>query len=177
MGQSATLYRISKTDFEDNRSDQQQLISLAKGFATFEKFFMGLDFILKKGEDDSTQVVLDEIFNPVCYDENGIEPDFSKLSDEELHDLFFNGSLLSYLPSEKIRAVNSKLERLTKQEVASRFNAEELNENDIYPNVWHSDNSPEQAFNLNHILEDFEKLKNLFSQASKEEEYILQFIG
>jgi len=177
MSQSVTLYRILKTDFEENRSDQQQLISLAKGFATFEQSFLGLDFVLKKGEDDSTQKVLDEIFNPVSTGENGTEPNFDNLNDEELDDLFLEENLFSHLPTDKVRAINSKLEKLTKEDIAARFNPEELNENDIYPSVWHSDNSPEQAFNSKHILEDFEQLKSLFSQASEKKEYILQFIG
>jgi hypothetical protein len=119
-----------------------------------------------------------EIFNPGQTSDIDLEHiDLETLSPEEEQELFAWEDAVSFLPAEKIRSINAILGKLTKEEIALRYNPNELNAHDVYPGVWHNDNSPEQAFNLCHLQKDFEKLKELIGKAVKEKDYILRFIG
>lgn len=62
-------------------------------------------------------------------------------------------------------------------DIQSKYDANELNENGIYPEVWHIDDSPSRAFSKQQSLEDFAELKNIINQANKEGDYIFVFAG
>jgi hypothetical protein len=67
MSQSATLYRISNDTFrqlETSAGRPQFEISSAKNYTTFQGSFMGLEYILSKGQDIPTTEIINEIFNP-----------------------------------------------------------------------------------------------------------------
>ncbi len=177
MGQSATLYRILIDNFENSEKDKKQMISLTKDFVTFEKSFLGLDFILKKGEDERTKEIINSLFNPEVEEVDWNSIDFDSLSNKEENELLNGDDAVCILSTEKVKEINEILRRLNKEDIASRYDSKELNEHDIYPRVWHNDNSPDKAFNLKNILDDFEQLRNIFKQAEKEGDYILQFIG
>jgi hypothetical protein len=66
MSQSATLYRISNDTFRQLEAsvDRPQFeISSAKNYTTFQGSFMGLEYILSKGQDIPTTKIINEILD------------------------------------------------------------------------------------------------------------------
>lgn len=171
MGQSITLYRISKDTFERLKNGENFKTSSAKSYSIFNGSFMGLEFLLSKGQDKDTRQLITEIFAPsLSISEENKEQIFI---DEPLEG--FEEDIISYLENLKITQINNILEKVSEAEFRSRYNPKELNNNYIYPSVWHNDNSQDQAFNERHLAEDFSSLKKIFKHATEEQDYILVF--
>ena len=177
MSQSATLYRISQDTFEhlvklDSKS--QFDIASAKSHSTFQGSFMGLEYILSKGQDVSTTELVREIFNPKQLLGG---QDFNDLTPEEQLAFYESERFIAYLDTTTISKLSAFLDKVSVNAIQSRYDAAELNDNGIYPEVWHNDNSPDQANNKRHILEDLKELKTIVNQAAKQGDYILVFVG
>lgn len=177
MSQSATLYRISNDTFKQFASaggNELFDLSAAKGYATFQGSFMGLAFILIKQQDEVVTAHVSEIFNPT--QSLGNQPP-ETLSPEELFDFFENNSSISYIDPATVNKIDMLLKTMSAEDIRQRFNADELNDNGIYPKAWHDDNSPDQAFNQRHVEDDFVRLKEVLQRANEEKDYIFVFIG
>ncbi|MES2622290.1 MAG: DUF1877 family protein [Bacteroidota bacterium] len=176
MSQSATLYRISFDTFAQLKSSKEASFdrSSAKNQITFQGSFMGLEYLLSKGSDISAIDLLKEIFNP---SRSLGEQEFGNLTPDEKFEFYKNGNIISYLDSTTISNLNIFLDKVSENAIQSRYDKTELNDKGIYPEVWHNDNSPDQAYNQRHILEDFKELKEIISQADKHGDYILVFVG
>lgn len=177
MSQSATLYRISNETFrqlETSADSPQFEISSAKNYRTFQGSFMGLEYILSKGQNNSTTEIINEIFNPT---KSLGGHDIEKLSLEEQMEFYENGGVIYYLDSITISRLNNLLDTFSEADIQTKYDANELNDNGIYPSVWHNDNSPDQAYNRRHILEDFIELKTIINEARQENDYIIVFVG
>lgn len=177
MSQSATLYRISENTFKqlDKTSNRQKLeIDSAKSYSIFHGTFMGLEYILSKGQDNSITELVNEIFNPK---KSLGEQEFENLSPEEQFEFYESGLLIPYLDTITISKLNDFLATISQADFSSKYDAIELNDNGIYPEVWQNDNSTDQAYNLQHILEDFQELKKIIKQANAENDYIVVFVG
>jgi hypothetical protein len=177
MSQSATLYRISQDTFKqlDKPDNKQKFdINSAKSYSIFQGSFMALEYILSKGQSNSTTELVTEIFNP----KHSLgERFFESLSPEEQLEFYESGLFIPYLNPSTISQLNDLIEKIPSLNISSKYNAKELNDNGIYPRVWHNDNSPDQAYNERQVLEDFEELKTLIKQASTEQDYIFVFVG
>ncbi|GAB2843265.1 DUF1877 family protein [Ferruginibacter profundus] len=177
MSQSATLYRISQDTFKqlDKPDNKQKFdINSAKSYSIFQGSFMALEYILSKGQSNSTTELVNEIFNPT---HSLGEHFFESLTPEEQFEFYESGLFIQYLDKSTISQLNVLIAKISSLEISSKYNAKELNNNGIYPRVWHNDNSPDQAYNERHILEDFEELKNIIKQADAEQDYIFVFVG
>ena len=175
MSQSATLYRISKDTFrqlKESTGQEQFDISLAKNYAKFQGSFMGLKYVLSKGQYEPTTELVNKIFNP---QQSLGKQDFDSLTPEEQFELY--ETQISYLDTDVISKLNNFLNQVSDVDIQSKYDADELNENGIYPEVWHNENSPNQAFNELQLLQDFGELKKIINQADKEGDYILVFVG
>ena len=177
MSQSATLYRISQDTFKqlDKPDNKQKFdINTAKSYSIFQGSFMALEYILSKGQSNSTTELVTEIFNP----KHSLgEHFFENLTPEEQFEFYESGLFIPYLDTSIISQLNDFIARIPSLDISSKYGAKELNDNGIYPEVWHYDNSPDQAYNERHILEDFEELKNIIKQADAEQDYIFVFVG
>lgn len=177
MSQSATLYRISEDIFRqlDKPDNKQKFdINSAKNYSIFQGSFLGLEYILSKGQDNSKIELINEIFNPK--QSLGGE-EFDKLTPEEQFEFYESGLFIPYLDTSTISKLNDFIGNVSQTDIHLKYDAKELNDNGIYPEVWHNDNSPDQAYNQRHILEDLEELKTIIKQANTEKDYILVFVG
>jgi hypothetical protein len=174
MSQSTTLYRISKDKFSELETSGSFDPSLAKNYVTLEGSFMALEFILSKNQDDATADLIKELFNP---DQSigGQHFDLDALESFEEFDL--NDTPISYLDTETIGNIHQVLNNIPTTELESLYDAEELNSNGIYPEIWHDDNSPDMGYNLRHVSEDFTELKAMVKQAVEEGDYVVVFGG
>jgi len=170
MSQATTLYRISKDKFNELEASGSFEPSMAKNYVTLEGSFMALEFILSKNQDDATADLIKELFNP---DQSigGQHFDLDALESFEEFDL--SDMPITYLDTETIGNIHSVLDTISTTEIESLYDSEELNSNGIYPEVWHDDNSPDQAFNLRQVSEDFVELKAMVKLAKEEGDYII----
>jgi hypothetical protein len=176
MGQSATLYRISKKEFDRiSQLDQKEFdYSAVKSSAEFIKSFVGLEFVLAKGQDEISAELIRGIFNPI----DALSPDgYENLTWEEKFDAFDAGQVIYYLSPKFISDLNAVLDKITEADIHAKYDSAELNANDVYPAIWHDDESPNLAFNRTNILEDLAGLKTIISQAVAEQDYIFVFVG
>lgn len=178
MSQSTTLYRISKQKFNDLESSGGESFnaSLAKNYITLEGSFMALEFILSKDQDDSVIEQVSELFNPsqsIGEQTIGID-DIDSFEEFDFDNL---GASIPYLDAATIAGIHAFLNKVSNEELESLYDADELNSNGIYPEMWHNDNSPEQAFNFRHVSDDFTGLKEIIKKAAEEGDYIVIFEG
>ena len=178
MSQSATLYRISEDSFEQLKKldDKQQfpVTTLAKGYSIFHGTFLGLEFILSKGKDTQTAELISEIFTPQqsLGDEN-----LENMTLDEQIEFYENGGPIYYLDKKIISAINMLLINITDSYIDEMYDSTELNDNGIYPNIWHDDNSSDLAYNKRHLQEDITALKQIFKQADEDNNYMLVYVG
>ena len=130
---------------------------------------MGLEYILSKGGDRKTIEIIAEIFNPR---QMLGEQDFSNLEIEDQFELLEDGSVIPYLDKATVSEIRKFLDLVSEQDIIANYNSKELNDNGIYPNVWHNDNSPDRAYNQRQIVEDFIQLKIIFEHADDDENFI-----
>lgn len=76
-----------------------------------------------------------------------------------------------------IANLDNLLDRISEEDIHLKYDPKELNDNGIYPEIWHIDNSPDKAYNERHILEDLQELKTIIKQANNENDYIFVFAG
>jgi len=177
MSQAATLYRISADTFlklVNSDNNPQFDTASAKDHAIFQGSFMGLEFVLSKGKDDSTTELIREVFNPRL---SLGEQDFNSLTFEEQLEFYESGGTISYLDTSSISKLNAFLEQVSETDIQSNYDAIELNDNGIYPEVWHNDSSSDQGYNLRHILDDLKELNAIVNHANNQGDYILVFVG
>ena len=177
MSQSATLYRVSQEMFEElSKSENKQKFNInsVKSYSIFQGSFMGLEYILSKGQDNSTIELVSEIFNPkaILGRQN-----FEKLTPEEQFEFYKSGLLIPYLPASTITRLNDFLSEIPESDIRLKYDSSELNDNGIYPEVWQNDNSPDLAYTEQHIVKDFKEIKKIIKQANTECDYIFVFIG
>lgn len=179
MGQSATLYRIAPEDFSAIEADPDSFDpeSSAKELATFDKTFEGLRFILSKAQDEATEDLAEQIFYPDTY--IGEEVDFENLDIDNIpEDFSFESSAVYYNTPDKVAAIAAFLDAISNEEFIELFDADELNENDIYPGgVWNTETNPDIVFNANDMVKEFQVLKDFYSKAGSEGDYILSVVG
>ena len=151
MGQSATLYRISQDEFDQLRKEPTSFkMEMTLGHKTFEQNFEGLIFLLTKVSSSAMHALIHEIFYPS--ESLGKSPGFEQSDFDPLADDFFFDESISYLNREKILATKFFLDGVDEHQLLSTYNAKELNDNGIYPGVWHNDESADQAFNRRHAV-------------------------
>ncbi len=177
MSQSATLYRISFDTFcilNKVPNAEAFNINSTKGYHSFQGSFMGLEYILSKTQDISAIPLLKQIFNPSSV--MGSDS-FQHINSDEHLESYEGVEPISYLDPVIIAKLDSILDSISDNTIDYNYNAEELNQKNIYPAIWHNDDSPDQVFNKRQILEDARLLKSLIKEAHKEKDYILVFVG
>ncbi len=177
MSQSTTLYSVSPDVFEKlNQPGNKQPFNMddATSDATFQGSFMALEYYLGKGKDSAHKALAYELFNPA----QALGADiFDGLTDEEKMEFYGSGLLVPYLDVPVIERISQLVDALSVEDMQRNYNAKELNDQGIYPGVWHDDNSPNMAYNLLHITEDLQNLKAIIKEAVAAKNYLLVFAG
>jgi hypothetical protein len=177
MSQSASLYRITKTNFEEiiENPHDFKILSIAKAYITFEQTFEGIKFILSKGQNDATVSLVEQIFYPAnCI---GQETDYADL--EDLPDNFdFESEPIYYNDADGVAELSVFLDGISAEQFNELFDADELNKNNVYPSkAWHNNTDPNRSFNADSLTKQFVLLKEFMSSAKDEQDYVLCFVG
>lgn len=179
MGQSATLYRVDKTNVQQiaNNPAGIEIHSISLGEETFGKTFEGLRFIIKKGLTGTEQDQINLIFYPTTF--YGEEVDFAEIDFENLPaDFEIEQNAVYYNEPTTIQLIDQVLSQISTETFLKNFNAEELISEDIYPgDVWNNNTGADFAYNAHHMATKFEKLKSFFKSAADHENYVICFVG
>jgi len=184
VSQSATLYRVTQETFlqleTSNERGQFNIPAIAKSYSIFQGSFMGLEFVLSKGQNKETADLIAEIFNPSKALGMQRDQEMDKLNEEDIFAMFESyesGETICYLDTNTVWQINTFLKTQSTAQVIARYDSEELNENGIYPEVWSAGSSQDTAFNERHISEGLTELKQIFEAADLEQDLILVFVG
>ncbi|WP_316793769.1 DUF1877 family protein [Pedobacter frigoris] len=174
MSISVTFYRLSEQAIKRLNESLKFDADSAKSYATFNGSLEAVAYLLSKQKDNSIVELLNEILSPK--QAIGIQ-DLSSLDPLELFELYSADRLFPYLSPQKISKLLGVFSEFSATDISSAYNSNELNMHKVYPEIWHDDNSENQAYNERHLLDDFERLKKIFSSAKDEQDYILVFTG
>lgn len=176
MSQSITLYRISPENFEVMKADPERaiILEISKENIVFPQTFEGLRFILSKGQDEATMSLLEQIFYPETYIGKEIV-----LNDMEMltEDIDFESTAIYYNDGNKVADMHAFLNNISLEQFHKLYDAQELNENDIYPhNVWIEEGEADRAFTRSHLAGEFTDLKNFIAAAKADNDYVLSLV-
>lgn len=203
MGQSATLFRISPESFANLKIEPRSfdLSAWHKEYKTFQQDFDGLLYVLTRNIGPAKALLIKQTFYPNTYlgeggaflprfmeDELGagavqaetepMEVDMENVDTEEDGDFDnFEGGGVYYLSAERVAAINIALNEVNENVVDKHFDAKRMNKLGIYPYAWNDDESLTTAFNRTQLKEDLKRLREIFSAASDQSDYILVLIG
>ncbi|WP_291724983.1 DUF1877 family protein [Bernardetia sp.] len=178
MGQGIGIYEISEDKFEQLAKNPASFEeSMTTDSAFFEGNFEGVLFILQKVVDNQYKEYISEVFYPNEHIGESIIDFFASLEGEYDDSLDFEDNAISYLPPKRVYFLNEILSEVNKQTFLSLYDAQELNDNGIYPEMWHNEETKHKAYNRLHIEEGFDSLRQLFNKAANNKTYLLHFLG
>ena len=178
MSQSATLYLISNERFEllEDNPDKTKIQFLSYGNETFEQTHEGLSFLLEKFFKGEDLTLIKEIFEPTEFIGEGLDDDlYESHTIDDIEN--FEDNAIYYLDPILIARINLLLNSLDLNIVLNAYNSAEFNNNAVYPEVWHDDESEGQAFNKAHLKESLESLVHFFKAAASSDDYVLVSVG
>lgn len=76
-----------------------------------------------------------------------------------------------YLTHREVKELNTELSKITTEELEQRFDSKRMMELKIYPNTWEEDEM------INYLTDYFEILKEVFAEASQNDEAIITFLN
>lgn len=173
---TATLYIIPKPAFEllENRPDKTKVPLLAHNTETFEQVYEGLEFLLERFFSDDDKKLIREIFHPAEFIGESINENPFKSATAEEFDAFQAGAIY-YLDPEKIARIDYLLNESDLSVIVNAYDAKMFNNNGVYPEVWHDDESEGQFFNKTHLTRSLESLAAFFEKAIENENYVVVF--
>ena len=178
MSQSATLYLISNERFEllEDNPDKSKIQALSYGDETFEQTHEGVSFLLEKFFKSEDLTLIKEIFEPTEFIGEGLDDDlYESHTVDDIEK--FEESAIYYLDPIQIARINVLLNSLNISTVLNAYNSAEFNNNGVYPEVWHDDESESKAFNKAHLKESLESLVHFFKAAATANDYVLVSVG
>jgi len=174
MSQSVNLYQISKDDFEEF-SKNYKTVNLEftdDNSSVFDQNFEGLNFLLSSFFGEQLPEPFEKLFYPQEF--IGDEIDYNQFDLDDIVN-FPESNAVYFIDPKNILEINETLNKIDNDKILSFYNALNFNVNDVYPSVWHNDESEDQAFNKRHLEEGLELLRKTFSKASNSKSYILLF--
>ncbi|WP_217903485.1 YfbM family protein [Flectobacillus sp. BAB-3569] len=76
-----------------------------------------------------------------------------------------------YLTHREVKELNTELSKITTEELEQRYDSKRMMELEIYPNTWEEDEM------INYLTDYFEILKEVFAEASQNDEAIITFLN
>lgn len=160
------------------RVTNDQLTSFLKDSSLLEKYVDSEEM-----GDSETLLDLDKSWDGILYllTSHGIN------TIEEAHpplsNVLFSGQIIDedqdmgygpaqYLTPEQVKEINGALVNITIDELRKKYNAEEMNEKDVYPQGW--DNGADE---IDYLVDYFVELKDFYTEAANNGEAIVTYIS
>ncbi|PUZ23309.1 hypothetical protein DCC81_23270 [Chitinophaga parva] len=176
MSEVRTLYALPAKAFQALSGPGADPSKGAVAHARFQGSADALLFLLDKIliSDEDTEILVNAIFYPDAFIGEAQDIDFSNWNAahfEALGDAIEEG--LHYQSPDVVAQIRDLLHTLDEVQVEDAYDAEELNENDIYPGEWTDDLKEGKLYNMLHLVNDFLVLKELMEKAYKHDCYIV----
>jgi len=173
---NTTLHLVSKTAFEllEKMPDKTKVPGMAHSLVSFEQVQEGLEFLLEKFFTGEDRQLIHEVFNPEEFiGESPDENPFKSPTPDEFDE--FLSKAVHYIDTDKITRIDYLLSELDQDTVLNGYSPKEYNNNGVYPEVWHDDESEGQFFNKTHLKQALYSLTAFFEKAIENENYIVVF--
>lgn len=181
MNQSASFYSIATTDFETIRQSEDKEIDIApyvKAYCTLDDSYMALEFTLVVNQSEEATMLIEEIFNPSASfggsDFGNI--DIDNIDPEVFEAMVMDDSSVYYLAPGTVNQALAVLHTISEAAILNNYDAAALNENDIFPGKWHSDNNPELPYNAIHLQKTFAELETFLTTAADNNQYVFTYL-
>lgn len=173
MTKTLSYFRIPKQNFSKivNNDEDLDLAEDSKDYINLEDTFMGLLYILQK--TSPKKKIINKLFTPqnMIEEKNSFEEsEFISIDEEEQLEKLKDFVPIPYFSLKEIEDINNTLNEINFSQVLKSYNANEMNELKIYPSTWQDDNKI-------HLENDFIKVKKLFLEAHKQQDYIVMLLG
>lgn len=182
MGMSLVLFQIAAIHFAEIKAanNPEKVIALATDSVSFDKTFHGLEYLLAKvGLPQATVSTL--LYPNTALDEGQAAQfadfDFENADKDALMEAVnYFDEAISYLAPAEVIAMWQILAPLTANQFGEAYSSRELNEAGIYPENWHDNEAPNNAFNRSDTVAEFLHLQQFYQQASEAGDYVF-FLG
>lgn len=177
MSQSANIYSVSANVFTKLEQSEERHFDLssAKDHVLFQGAFSGLEYILAKHQDAAGAKLAHAIFNPQTM--LGSEVMESNVSYDGQIEFFEVPLLYPYHTPEAVGKINAFLEKISAADIETRYDADEMNRNKVYPETWHKDDVPGLPYNKAQLVQELEQLKRIVRNANEAKDYLFVFIS
>jgi hypothetical protein len=140
---------------------------------TLEQNAFGIEFILKKILDSKQHGIVENLFHPEDY--LGEKPDYENMDFDQVVFNEFDDNSIGFLAPSQILEMDNLLRIITSNGLEKSYDSSELNASGVYPEIWHDNESNDQAFNKRHIAEGIGQLKSILERAKRNGNYIFVF--
>ncbi len=165
MGMIANLFRVNNETLQNYLADSSLLeeriydeaIEDDTDFLDLDKSWDGIIFLL------TGQSIL------------GIE--------DEIQTVFFSGQLIDeeqdlgygpahYLIPKEVKQINEQIKTISAEELRIKYNPKQMEELEIYPEVWDDDEET-----INYLLDNFELVQHFYAEAAEKDMAIISFLN
>jgi hypothetical protein len=177
MGQSAVLHSLDKATFDQLAANPTsfEYYKVAVASACFDKTFEGLRFVLCKAKPEAASL-LTQVFEPLLF--VGEEIDYAHLDWDNLPpDMPLAGTAVYYHDLATVQELSTHVATITDQDFGQAFDAEELNREGIYPEIWNREAGENNGFNERALVEEFQLLQQFLAKASAASHYCICYVG
>jgi hypothetical protein len=175
MGMSLNLYICSKESFNEIKkeimnSTEINYLNYAVKSNYFEKTYQGLEYVLIKMFGD----IMRPIFNPThsIGSINFKSDSYKNLSFDERVQVYINTQQASYLTPDEIDTIWNHIKDRNENDIDKYYNAVEMNNNKIYPEIWEEEYVEGHYPNAETIKNEYIKLKEIIFNAMGNDQYI-----
>ncbi len=77
-----------------------------------------------------------------------------------------------YLTPEEVAAVSEEIQKITREDLEQKYNAEEMTALQVYPSVWEDDKET-----FTYLADNFESIKALYADAADNGEAVITFLS
>jgi hypothetical protein len=174
MSHSVNLHRLSRAEFEKLSSNKEtyKFNFSDETSSVFDQNFEGLRFLFLTYYQNHLPAVLEKIFSPEEY--IGEEIDYNDFDFSSLNDILTATPLYFISPNSAAEA-DEELRRVDNLKLLRGFDAAHFNANDVYPKIWHHNETEDEAFNRRHLEEGLDLLRQTISTARETDSYIIYF--
>lgn len=178
MGQAASLYSVTEARFQQLVVDSSFAGAAdANESVGFDQTFQGLTYTLSKNQPIEIVALMEQLFEPTTF--LGSDIDWSEVDWDQEGELVLEqeAARIYYHPPTTVAAIARFLTSVTEQDFLAAFDPEEMNQQRVYPSVWNRRNAPDEAFNAQHIVQEFHRLKLFFTAINTGATYCLVYVG
>jgi Domain of unknown function (DUF1877) len=175
MGMILNIIEIDSEDFQKYNGNPLEFnYDAALSSISLEKNYDGIRYLLNKYDFEGIELLGDKIINP--HEVLGGPIDFDSLDLENYDDLDKILDQISFISNTDVKMLNSYLKDIDKTKLLDLYHSKELNTNDIYPAIWHDDESEDLGYNRRHIENGFDRLFELYAKVANNSNFICLII-